>query len=151
MFLKLVARLIEWDGQHFGGDVEADLAYTNIDRSLVRALYDLKLIEALPAPAEGEVRVDADRCRELLALVEKWSDVPAQPSIPVPESDWFEVQLALEASSSCWSPVKVKHPTYESALAAAQMNMGLFSCARIMHHRPGMKSSAVIKVVRREE
>jgi hypothetical protein len=95
MLVLLLTQLVEWNGVHMGGDVEEDLRnvgtanfalvegrpLTNIIRATevtarvygsVRAFYDLGLIEALPAPAEGEVRVHGERAEQLLRLVELW-------------------------------------------------------------------------------
>lgn len=97
MLVTLLARLVEWNGVHVGGDVEEDLRnvgtagfkrvegqpLTTVIRATavtaraygsVRALYDLGLIEALPAPAEGSVRVHGERAKQLLRLVELWRE-----------------------------------------------------------------------------
>jgi hypothetical protein len=74
MFLKLLKKLAtEYKAgeTYFGGDLEEDLApsgkfgtmreaaESSALRTYVRALYDLGVLVALPAPAEGEVVVDA--------------------------------------------------------------------------------------------
>jgi len=97
MLVMLLAQLVEWNGVHMGGDVEEDLRnagtagfkrvegqpLTTVIRATavtaraygsVRALYDLGLIEALPAPAEGSVRVHGERAKQLLRLVELWHE-----------------------------------------------------------------------------
>jgi hypothetical protein len=91
--LKKIANEYKADQTYFGGDVEEDLISPNtlgmkfstqrcsfgIPGGMTQALYDLGIIEALPAPAEGEVRVRADRAKALLWFVEPW-EAPANPS-----------------------------------------------------------------------
>jgi len=95
MLVLLLTQLVEWNGVHMGGDVEEGLRNAGTEGfkpvegqplltiiratkvtarayGSVRALYDLGLIEALPAPAEGEVRVHGGRAQQLLRLVELW-------------------------------------------------------------------------------
>lgn len=88
------------------------------------------------------------------ALVKEVAEIGrVSVSFPAPEDDWFEVESALDDDDGIyWSAQRppVKHPTYESALAAASADIGLFGCKRIVHHRPSMKSTAVVKVVKRE-
>jgi len=77
--LKKIATEYKADQTYFGGNVEKDLAHSfPFDdiiprRGMVQALYDLGIIKALPAPAEGEVRVHADRARLLLRMVAVWT------------------------------------------------------------------------------
>lgn len=96
LFLTVLEKLIAWDGQHFGGDVENDLidvvydgcAERGVDEEVhgplalgyIRALYALGLITACAPPADGEVGVHADRVRALLALVTGWRPPEAPPS-----------------------------------------------------------------------
>lgn len=77
MFLKLLQKLAtEYPGpqSYMGGDVEEDLArsfpFDDIvpRRGMVQALYDLGVLVALPAPADGEVTVDAALARKILKL-----------------------------------------------------------------------------------
>lgn len=92
--------LVEWDGTHFGGEVAEDirravndtlkvetghdnqigdvLFVASYSRFAERAAFDLGLIEALPAPAEGEVVVHGARVRALLSLVETWEKTPGR-------------------------------------------------------------------------
>jgi hypothetical protein len=95
MFLKLLKKLVDEykaDQTYFGGDVEEDLInfiYSICDErkynkeihgplalGYIRALYDLGVLVALPAPAEGEVEVDAALAQRLLDMVEE----PADPT-----------------------------------------------------------------------
>ena len=77
--LKKLATKYKADQTYCGGNVEKDLAHSfPFDdiiprRGMVQALYDLGIIKALPAPAEGEVRVHADRARLLLRMVAVWT------------------------------------------------------------------------------
>lgn len=90
MFLKLLKKLAtEYKAgeTYFGGDVEADLTspetlgmqfsesrrYFGILGGMTQALYDLGVLVALPAPADGEVYVHTNRAKQLFTLVELWS------------------------------------------------------------------------------
>ena len=85
--LKKIATEYKAGETYFGGDVEEDLCHSlagvEIEPGMCRvpvsragyihALYDLGVIEALPAPAEGEVRIHTDRARLLLRMVAVWT------------------------------------------------------------------------------
>jgi hypothetical protein len=83
--LKKIATEYRSEKTYFGGDVETDIVaaprrtvvdgqkfvyYPRVSSlpGYERALYDLGIIEALPAPAEGEVRIHADRAQAILDL-----------------------------------------------------------------------------------
>jgi hypothetical protein len=86
MFLKLLKKLAteyRADQTYFGGDVAEDLR--SIDPALgrpgdampppltagyFRVLYDLGLLVALPAPADGEVRVAVAFAKRLIDVIE---------------------------------------------------------------------------------
>lgn len=95
LFVEALKTLVQWDGHHMGGDVEDDLARVEQESfrrrigrdrhtsagdvaelawgaAVVRFCYDLRLMEALPSPADGEVVVHGSRAKQLLALVELW-------------------------------------------------------------------------------
>lgn len=95
MTLMLLEQLVAWNGVHMGGDVDEDLrnvgtagfkrtegqflttvigatALTARAYGIVRAFYDLGLIEALHDESEGSVHVHGDRAKQLLHLVELW-------------------------------------------------------------------------------
>lgn len=96
-FKPILEALAEWDGQHFGGDVAVDLQESlraalkkesghdnqlgdmlfvaSFSRFAERAAFDLGLMEACPAPADGEVVVHGDRIKRLLRLIDAW-DAP---------------------------------------------------------------------------
>lgn len=97
LFVEVLEALVEWDGSHMGGDVEEDLARVEKESfkrrfrrdrtsaageaaelawtsAVARFCYDLRLMEALPPPADGEVVVYGDRAKQLLALVEQWGE-----------------------------------------------------------------------------
>jgi len=84
MFRKLLQKLVdEYAGQptYMGGDLEEDLVKAVFDQpsdaafvgertiGYVRALYDLGVLVALPAPADGKVKVDVQFAKKILRIV----------------------------------------------------------------------------------
>jgi len=85
MFRKLLQKLVdEYAGQktYMDGDLEADLvgsvlglsllpdgAGVRSNRDMVAVLYDLGVLVALPAPADGEVKVDVQLAEKILRIV----------------------------------------------------------------------------------
>jgi hypothetical protein len=150
--LKKIADEYKADQTYFGGDAEQDLCHSlagvEIEPGMCRvpvsragyihALYDLGVLEALPAPAEGEVRVHADRAKQLLTLVGLWQEgaevmvakVTRKKAEPIVlEADenpvaapgtTYSVQRKLDRNDSSWLDDLVRHPTLVSAIEEAQ-------------------------------
>jgi hypothetical protein len=81
----------------------------------IHALYDLGVLEALPAPAEGEVRVHADRAQAILDIAWIWEKKPAEkPTVT------YGVQHRYDRNEGSWCDDLMRRPTLVSAIEEAQ-------------------------------
>ena len=127
--LKKIANEYQADQTYFGGDIEEDIHRYYGDGDSVlrwgmdRVLYDLSIIEALPAPAEGKVRVHADRAQAILDIAWIWEKKPtSEPESALVEKPTvtYSVQHRYDRNDGSWCDDLMRRPTLVSAIEEAQ-------------------------------